>query len=270
LSEEECRREVDPLLLRVFRTVDLEKWPELARRAEQGRGFIIDGLETPFVEAVTQRAVFEAVPTLTEEQCRAICRAARNAGDAGLYCYTPVRTWRLARPAGQEYTEALREAAKVGTAEAIRAMHARFAEQMQPLPWWPARYFEITNDEEGEAFAAWFSDPEVMTRDSALISPSARWGVFITDNHHTVLGATADTPHFLADYCDALGTTPTEIAQEYVRGYEVSYWRRARRMGRASIYSWVPVLLAHLFGAAEATSLLVEPSDDDSGRPDEA
>src|SRR5579883_1547943 len=93
LSDEDCRREVDPLLLRLFRPVDLASNPGFARWAE--RGFVIDGLETPFTDEVLQRAAFQTIATLNSSQCRAICSAARQAGDTGLYAYSPAKMFRL-------------------------------------------------------------------------------------------------------------------------------------------------------------------------------
>jgi hypothetical protein len=98
-----------------------------------------------------------------------------------------------------------------------------------------------------------------------VISATGRWGVHITDDDHTLLGATAAAPHFLHDYCATLGTAPTAMVEHYVRGYEVSDWHRARRMGRETAYPWVPTLLAHVFGPSEAERLLTEPSNEGTG-----
>ncbi|MGH3029796.1 MAG: hypothetical protein ACRDNE_03345 [Gaiellaceae bacterium] len=96
---------------------------------------------------------------------------------------------------------------------------------------------------------------------NALVSPRGLWGAIISDEGHAVVGGSADFVRVLVDHYPRAATDPSTGATETLtppreQVYDMLLYYRF--YGTLDSYEWLPVLLEHVFGSAEAAGVLEE------------
>lgn len=194
-----------------------------------------DPLDSPFTEAMTERAIlFSGACRLDSGEAVALADAARDVGDRGFYVTMTERP--ICRPFVRSDPD------------------GDTPDQGEPQDWF-VPFTDLATYVARESASRLQIDVE-----NALLSPSGSWGAIFSHEHLVVIGGVTPFVGRLLDAWPDARIAPTGgETRAYTSRESVLAWLRYlkwdRDQLRLDLPDWLPGLLRHVYGEAEAKRL---------------